>query len=79
MAVGWENRSSPFWVALKVAGLEPGRHDSCRGWVLGVLGFIKPEKFHQAELGRVEGYLQKLAGAGKEIQKIPSLWLLVLS
>jgi len=39
------------------------------GGFLGVLGFIKPEKFHQVELGRVEGYLQKRAGAGKEIQK----------
>jgi hypothetical protein len=27
----------------------------------------------------MEGYLQKRAGAGKEIQKPPSLWLLVFN
>ena len=45
-------------------------HDYCRGWVLGFLGFIKPVKFSQAEIGQVEGYLQKLAGEGKEIWQV---------
>ena len=59
-----------FRMALKVAGVEPRMHDYCRGWVLGFLGFIKPAKFSQAELGQVEGYLQKLAGEGKEIWQV---------
>jgi len=45
-------------------------HDFCRGWILGFLGFIKPSKFSQAELGHVEGYLQKLAGEGKQIWQV---------
>jgi hypothetical protein len=66
----WENRWVRFRMALKVAGVEPRMHDYCRGWVLGFLGFIKPGKFHQAEIGQVEGYLQKLAGEGKEIWQV---------
>lgn len=54
-------------MALKVAGVEPRMHDYCRGWVWKFLGFIKPAKFSQAELGQVEGYLQRLTGEGKEI------------
>ena len=57
-------------MALKMAGVEPRMHDYCRGWVLGFLGFIKPVKFSQAEIGQVEGYLQKLAGEGKEIWQV---------
>jgi len=57
-------------MALKVAVVEPRMHDYCRGWVLGFLGFIKPTKFHQAEIGQVEGYLQKLAWEGKEIWQV---------
>jgi len=45
-------------------------HDYCRGWVWGFLGFIKPARFSQAELSSVEGYLQKLAEAGKEIWQV---------
>ncbi|MEI8311947.1 MAG: integron integrase, partial [Verrucomicrobiota bacterium] len=45
-------------------------HDFCRGWILGFLGFIKPSKFSQAELCQVEGYLQKLAGEGKQIWQV---------
>ena len=45
-------------------------HDFCRGWILGFLGFIKPAKFSQAELGHLEGYLQKLAGEGKQIWQV---------
>ena len=66
----WENRWVRFRMALKVAGVEPRVHNYCRGWVLGFLGFIKPAKFSQAELGQVEGYLQKLAGEGKEIWQV---------
>ena len=57
-------------MALTVAGVEPRMHDYCRGWVWGFLGFIKPAKFSQAENGQVEGYLQKLAGEGKEIWQV---------
>jgi integron integrase len=57
-------------MALKVAGVEPRMHDFCRGWILGFLGFIKPTKFSQADLGHVEGYLQKLAAEGKEIWQV---------
>jgi hypothetical protein len=56
-------------VAVKLAGVEPMMHD-CRGWVWGILGFIRPKKFAQAELEDAEGYLQKLAMAGKEIWQL---------
>jgi integron integrase len=45
-------------------------HDYGRGWVWGFLGFIKPARFSQAELSGVEGYLQHLAGSGKEIWQV---------
>jgi hypothetical protein len=63
----WENRWVRFRMALKVAGVEPRMHEFCRGWVFG---FIKPAKYSQAELGQVEGYLQKLAGEGKKIWQV---------
>ena len=66
----WENRWVRFRMALKVAGVEPRMHEFCRGWVFGFLGFIKPAKFSQAGIGHVEGYLQKLAGEGKEIWQV---------
>ena len=69
-AAVWESRWLRFRMALTVAGVEPRMHDYCRGWVWGFLGFIKPAKFSQAENGQVEGYLQKLAGEGKEIWQV---------
>jgi integron integrase len=62
----WDDRWVRFWMALAGSGVEPRAHNFCRGWVLGFLGFIKPKKFSQAELGDVGGYLQKLAGEGKK-------------
>ena len=66
----WENRWVRFRMALKIAGVEPRMHEYCRGWVFGFLGFIKPAKFSQAELGQVEGYLQRLAGESKKIWQV---------
>jgi len=57
-------------MALTVAGVEPRMHDFCRGWILGFMGFIKPTKFSQAGLSDMEGFLQKLAGEGKEIWQV---------
>jgi len=66
----WESRWIRFRMALKQAGVEPRMHDFCRAWVWGFLGFIKLGRFHQAGIGYVEGYLQKLAGEGKEIWQV---------
>ena len=69
-AVTCENRWVWFRMALTVAGVEPRMHDFCRGWILGFMGFIKPTRFSQAGLGDMEGFLQKLAGEGKEIWQV---------
>ena len=70
MSDGWENRWIRFRMALTASGVDSRKHENFRWWMWGFLGFIKPTRHNQVGIGAVEGYLQKLAGEGKEIWRV---------
>jgi len=53
-------------MALTQAGVEPRVHAFCRGWVLGLIGFIKPKRLGEAGAAEFEEYLTHLAAGGKK-------------
>ena len=55
-----------FRMALKVRGVEAGRHDYYRGWVLKWLGLIKPKSFRQGTEDDLRKFLMQMAGEGKK-------------
>ena len=65
-AAVWEDRWVRFRMALKVRGVEAGRHDYYRGWVLKWLGFIKPKSFRQGTEEDFRNFLMRMAGEGKK-------------
>jgi len=53
-------------MALKVRGVEAGRHDYYRGWILKWLGLIKPKSFRQGTEDDLRKFLMQMVGEGKK-------------
>lgn len=62
----WEDRWVRFRMALKVRGVDSGRHGYYRGWVLKWLGFIKPKSFREGTEEDLRNFLLHICGEGKK-------------